>query len=403
MQLNKFIDDYLIYTKNTETPENMHLWCALSALAGAVERRVWIDRGMFSLYLNMYVVLIGPPGLVAKTTSLGFATKLLQEAGYNVIDMVATKEKIIDEMYSSGNFYQLPNGNSFPHTSVTFSMSELNTLLTAGTDMVLFLTSIWDKNDLYTYKTKNSGEFDLINPYFNLIGAATTEWFQKATESTMLSTGFLARCILVYADRKRARFPKPYLTDEQHEARERCKVILDKLSDYYGELEMSPEAEKFYGDWYNSLPDSQIADARISGYLERKAKTFILKVAGLLAIGDLRTVISKKDVENSIFVFDMTEPALKQCLLLLGGNKLAQYIRYVISELLKAKTNRLSQVDLYRSMYAELSTDEMVELFKALRSMDLVRLQGGVAELINKKQAEMFLFDPTLINENEAL
>jgi|GEM_PF-1990607 len=391
MRINKFLDDYLYYTKNTETPELMHLWCGVSALCGAAERRVWLDRGMFNLYLNLYIVLVGPPGLVAKTTSLGFSTKILHEAGFNVADMVATKEKIIVEMADAGTHFIMPSGASFPHTSITFSMSELNTLLTAGMDMVLFLTNIWDKNDLYVYKTKTSGEFEIVNPYFNMIGAATTEWFKKAVDTDMLSSGFLARCILVYADQKRGKFSKPVLTADQKEARKRCLAILDEISHVYGEIVMSDEAEEAYDKWYTNLPDSTTADSRIAGYLERKAKTFILKLAAIIAIGDLRMEVKKSDFIAAKRIFNMTEPALKQCLMLLGTNKVAEYIRLVLLSLINDKHHKVDQVDIFRQFYHVLTTDDVVEIFKSLRSMNLVKFNGTEISLVSVEQAKIFL------------
>lgn len=394
--MNKFIRSYLNYTANTETPEHMHLWCAISSLAGACERRVWLDRGMFHLYGNMYIVLVAPPGVAAKTTSLGYCTKMLQETGFNVVDMVATKEKIVEDMYQAGSYFAMPNGEAFPHTSITFSMSELNTLLTAGQDMVLFLTSIWDKNDVYTYKTKTSGEFDIVNPYFNMIGAATTEWFQKATNTDMLSSGFLARCILVYADKKRMRVSKPSINEEQKDALAECKRLLAEISTYFGEIKMSAAAEKHYGDWYNNLPDSQLADPRIAGYLERKAKTFILKLAMLLAIGDLRHKVELDDIKNAILIFDKTEPALKQCLLLLGENKNAEYLRTMVRLLLNAKDYRMLQTEVFKMFYANLDTDTVVKIFAALRAMDLIAIKNQYVELTSAEQARIFIENPVV-------
>jgi len=70
MKLCKFLEDYLLFTQGNETPEIMHLWVGISVLAGAAEKRVWIDRGFFRNYLNLYIVLLGPPGVCSKSTSL---------------------------------------------------------------------------------------------------------------------------------------------------------------------------------------------------------------------------------------------------------------------------------------------------------------------------------------------
>ena len=79
----------------------MHLWCGMSVLAGVAEKKIWLDRGMFNLYLNLYVFLVAPPGVCAKSTSVGIAADLLKQCGAVVVEGVSTKEKIIEVLYSS--------------------------------------------------------------------------------------------------------------------------------------------------------------------------------------------------------------------------------------------------------------------------------------------------------------
>ena len=57
-----WIDTYLKYTKGTPTPSIFRLWSAITAVSGAVERRVWVETGKGKLYPNLYTLLVGPPG-----------------------------------------------------------------------------------------------------------------------------------------------------------------------------------------------------------------------------------------------------------------------------------------------------------------------------------------------------
>ena len=58
MEYCKFLEDYRLFSQGNETPELMHLWCGLLTLAGAAEKRIWLDQEYFNLYLNLYILLI---------------------------------------------------------------------------------------------------------------------------------------------------------------------------------------------------------------------------------------------------------------------------------------------------------------------------------------------------------
>ena len=388
--MNKFINNYLTYTKNTETPELIHLWCAFSCLAGAAERRVWLDRGMFNIYGNLFVILVGPPSVIAKSTSIGYMTRTLSRCNCNVTHAIATKQKIVDEMASSIQFHNISKEEKFPHTSVTFALSELNALLTAGTDMVLFLTDIWDRYDSYEEKTIKRGTREIVNPYFNLIGAATTEWFSKAVCNDMLSSGFLSRCILAYATKRRGRHSKTLKGPKELEAHNKCIEILSWMKEVFGEIEIAPDAEGFYDEWYMGLTDEYEDDPKLGGFYDRKAKMFVPKLAMLIALGDCRTKVEKSDFEKALKVFDYTEPAIKSCYAIAGANKLAPFARRILTMTMQ-KGGSLPYQDMLKHFYYDLDEEELMKVIGILTGMNLVSLHGGCLQVKNREAAKKFL------------
>ncbi|HXK71947.1 MAG TPA: hypothetical protein PLQ68_04505 [Clostridia bacterium] len=390
MKYNRFLECYRFYTRGNETPELFHLWCGLSALAGACEKRLWLDRGFFNVYFNLYVVLISPAGLCAKSSSLDLAGKLLKDAGYRLLEGSVLKEKIIIEMLESMKTVQLDVESIFPHCSVTYLSDELNVLLSSGVDMIKFLVDMYSKDDLYAYKTKNSGTFELPYPYFNLLTAAVPQWFGPQLAGDMASTGFLARCILIYLDQKRGKYPQPIYTKEQVDARAECLEMLTSIADWYGPLELSESAKKFYDDWYMSQDISPSEDYRIAAYLERRNKVHILKVAGLMAVGDLRKIIQKIDFERAIDLFKMTEKRLRMSYLIAGGNKLAQYV-YKIQGLLKDNGGKLYTKDLMKMFYTDLNPADFkicLQTLVEMNEIELVQEKSTKLYYINKLKGE---------------
>ena len=367
MKLPQFLEDYIFYTKGNETPEVMHLWVGLATLAGATEKRLWIDRGFFKLYLNLYLVLVAPPGVCAKTTSMGIGMRLLKEAGYNVFEDSVLKEKIIMEMCELEKEVNM-EGVVFRHSSITYVASELNILLSSGADMIKFLVNIWDKEDILVYKTKNAGVFEVNNPYFNLMGAAVPEWFGENVVSDLNSTGFLARTIIIYEDKKRGKEPSPVVTPEQKEARMRLLNHLLWVGEQFGEIEISKRAEAFYRDWYISQDIDTSQDHRLVAYQERKIKTHVIKVASLLAIADGRLVVEENDFRLSIQLFDKIEKKMRIAFILSSTNKLAHYA-YRTMQILNARQGRVPIADLIRTFHVDLNREQFKDLLALLTDL----------------------------------
>jgi len=76
---NNWIQSYLEYSSLSEAPENFHFWTAVSCIAGALRRRVWIDQGYFQWTPNFYIIFTAPPGIVSKSTTASIGMRLLRE------------------------------------------------------------------------------------------------------------------------------------------------------------------------------------------------------------------------------------------------------------------------------------------------------------------------------------
>ena len=64
-----WLSAYVEYTSFSEAPRRMHFWAGVSAIAGALRRRVWFDQFYFQWHPNLYIVFVAPPGIVSKSTT----------------------------------------------------------------------------------------------------------------------------------------------------------------------------------------------------------------------------------------------------------------------------------------------------------------------------------------------
>src|SRR6266436_9736192 len=62
-RLPDWIEAFVAYTSGLPTPLIIRKWAAISAVAAALERKVWINSLNTELYPNLYVMVMAPPGI----------------------------------------------------------------------------------------------------------------------------------------------------------------------------------------------------------------------------------------------------------------------------------------------------------------------------------------------------
>jgi hypothetical protein len=97
-----WLDEYTKYANQASpmTPALFHLSYGLSLLSTAIARRVYVRAGDDVIYPNLYMLLIAPSTLYAKTTGLNVALKLLDVAGLNnfLLPTGVTPQSLISEL-----------------------------------------------------------------------------------------------------------------------------------------------------------------------------------------------------------------------------------------------------------------------------------------------------------------
>src|SRR4051812_35383690 len=103
-----WIESFLEATNGLPAPSIFLKWAAISAIAGALERKVWVRMNRMNLYPNMYVFLVAAPG-VGKTVS-GTQTEILWRGleHHHVAPTNASKAALIDVLAESKREIILP-------------------------------------------------------------------------------------------------------------------------------------------------------------------------------------------------------------------------------------------------------------------------------------------------------
>jgi len=297
--LKSWIEEYMEYSAYSEAPDKFHFWTAVSVIAGALRRRVWIDMGYFQWTPNFYIVFVAPPGIVSKSTTANIGMNLLRRMdGVAFGPDAVTWQSLVQSLGQSTEQVEI---DSVYHSmsAITIVSSEFGTFLNPNDrEMVDVLVSLWD-GQIGTWRkaTKTQGDDAIENPWINIVACTTPAWIAGNFPEYMIGGGFTSRTVFVYGDTKRhlAAYPGDYLPEGHHERAERLVHDLEIIATQIkGEYKLSPEAKEWGEAWYaahfeNPYPP-HLDNERFGGYLARK-QTHIHKLAMILAASESNELI----------------------------------------------------------------------------------------------------------------
>lgn len=300
-----WISAFIEHTKHGEAPTKVYFWVAVATIAGALRRRVWIDQRTFKWYPNLYTLIVGPPGIIAKTTTADLGMNLLRQCPGVVFGPdVVTWQALFDAFNDvhEGIMYE---GTTLEMSALTIAAGEFgNFLRPDDTAMVDQLVNIWDGKAVKK-RTRMDGEQIIANPCLNLIGCTTPSWIAQNFPEYMIGGGFTSRLIFVYADEKARYVAYPFrnVPTDFDQTKESLIRDLEKIATLVGPVRLTDEAVEWGTAWYENfhkVEARQIDETLLGGYISRK-QTLAHKVAMCLMVsrGD-ELVLGKSDLERAV-------------------------------------------------------------------------------------------------------
>lgn len=305
-QFEDWLKAYVEFTENSEAPELFHFWAGVSAIGATLRRKVWIDMHSFKWTPNFYIIMVAPPGISTKSTTVNLAERMMRQVGiklgpssmtWQALTLALEESKEVVEHESFVNGFQIISG-------LTLTVSELGTMLkTKDGDLIDVLTDMWDgRETTWQHKTKTTGQTSIINPWLNIIGCTTPGWMRQYFPSYMIDGGLTSRIIFLWSDRKRRLIPYP---DEGHNKaafegiQTRLVADLAEINKLCGPYTLTEGARLWGRQWYTEhwagKPRALISD-RYGGYLARK-QTHVHKLAMVFAAAQRdRLVIDAEDL-----------------------------------------------------------------------------------------------------------
>lgn len=268
--LGGFVSDFVLALRGTESPTSFCIWSALWGLSSILKREVWFQWHPEKLFPNLYVVLVSPPKLCAKSTVARHAGKVVVLAPKYIKDPVTAITKQVNMVKSKASPESLTTilepveqrleiGGKFiyvkRYSQMALRVSELTTFFGKqqyNLGMIDRLTDLYDCADSDDI-TLGRGVHLFDEVYVTLLGGTQPDKLQKCLPEEAFGGGFMSRVILVWERQGIRAYPMPTEVVGAPSTAELAKRLAFIAERTTGEFTFSPIAQQMYDEWYHQF------------------------------------------------------------------------------------------------------------------------------------------------------
>lgn len=330
-RLDNWLDSFVEWVMpRSEAPKSMIEWAGLFTLSALMRRKVKWPRsllGGYEVYPNLYVIFVAKPAVVRKSTTVGFAEKLLRR------NELERRNKIKFAGNVTSHSKMLDAIAEAPDNAVAVVASEFSSLIqTTPEDMYEILIDLYDNKENFYWDTWAHGGKPIDTPVINLFAATTPAWISDQPPSYFVGGGFASRVIFVYEERPRQReLYYDHLDEKKRKVLETDLAHdLNLIGKVKGEFRHADEETKEHcRQWYLGQPILS-EDPRLEGFHGRK-HTHAHKVSMLLSLAERGDrVVTKAHWDRATALLDYIEKQLPKAFSDLGVDPKAQVMEKML-------------------------------------------------------------------------
>jgi hypothetical protein len=253
-----WISSFIEYTADAATPEIFKKWTAISTIAGAMGRRVWVRTRAGIIYPNMFILLVAPPG-VGKDQVMLPARHLLSRAGTVPLSPVAMSAKgLIDELADPTARKQFVTKSGFESYHTLYCSIPEFGVLVKGYDLefMSILNELYNCGPEFKERLRMQKEpLRIDNPHLHILAGTQPKFIGSIFPEEAYGMGFTARIIMVYAGSA----VKPDLWGDNSKSKvleESLIKDLRTLDELSGEFHIEDDAKATIAEWFHNESDA---------------------------------------------------------------------------------------------------------------------------------------------------
>lgn len=383
--------------KELESPVSFWRWSAIAAISAVVKDQVWLNRQIYNLYPNIYVMLHAESGL-KKGPPISMAKQLVKTV--NNTRIISGRSSIQGILKDLGTAYTQPGGKVLNKSVAFICSSELSSSIVEDRVATKILTDLYDRQyNVGEWRSLLKMEsFQLKDPTITMLTATNEAMSEDFFTRSAIQGGYFARTFIVYESegkisnslifplanppnylnssaylRELAKLTGPFQPLAELEKSDRCKI--KKLK--FGREIWFNEVGLMYDDWYENFKElvksQEVKDE--TGTLNRFGDS-VLKVAMLLSLAQH----PKLEI-----TCEAMESAIAECEKLLGNvrkttmgkqgmSQSALLKTLIIMELLNRENHQVSRTILMKKVWMHYSSsEEFDELMQSFDSSGMIK------------------------------
>jgi len=372
---NGIISEIIKYTADTEVPGIFALWTGISIVSASLGRNTFIDQGHFTVYPNMYIVLVAASARCRKSTAVNIASFFLEQIDppINLLSQKQTPEALIGTL--SG--VDVDNQKIVQTATGIAVVDELSTLIDKNSfanGMIAILTKLYDCKD-FDYRTKGRGLEAVRNPCLSILGGSTLQWIKEAIPVVSIGGGFTSRIVFVFQEKREKDVAWPIMSEENKKRGEDIAADLNYIAhNMRGSFAMSADALDLYKIEYARFnKDSDLFDnPNLSGYSGRRHIT-LLKIAMCLSasIKDSRE-IDVQDMKAAINSISLAERHMPRILNAINSEACGDICEQVLTTIMnKGKIDRPTLIRMFKHKLTSQQLDVIMQTLIECRAVNL--------------------------------
>ena len=406
-----FIQASVDAVKDSPIPKPFAKWTALSAVSGALGRRVWFPMPNYNIGSNLFVILIASPGrnksvslilpfskVFSRLTSPVGATEDdhnfnsgLDEYGlrkyplYTIQDRITPEKLAVDMTKVTRLDLRLctEENPEFYDSSLTLVTSEFGTFMGRNERYLqMFLTDMWDAKDSYSHKTNTAGEYIIQGPCLNWIACATPTQFVDNLPEDAKSQGLLSRIIPVFYEGEKIPQDLRQKVISEHTIND-LRNDLSKIALMRGPMEFERDAFEIANtDIFDGI-QPEPTDPHLSEYCQRRVSHFLKVAMSVSASRSSSCKISKDDwtiTKEIMFDMEQNMPKALEGFGMAKTGRIAHDMKVWLDATLSTSGKNHMQLRFFkRELLRKIQNPgELDQTIKAMQDSGYIKLEGNL-------------------------
>ncbi len=374
-----WIDGFMELTENSEPPVLYRKWTAISTVAAALQRKVRFDFGLsFTVYPNLYIVLVGPSA-TGKGTSMRFAYDIIEQVPLIRLSAQATSLQALIRRMKENNLTDIDTvtGEQHFHSSLTIFSTEFTVFLGyQNKELISALCEWYDCQSRWSYETISRKREEVIGVWVNMLAGTTPDSLQSSLPVESIGAGLTSRIVFVY-ETKRAKLVILPTKSERELALQRSLVNdLESINALSGPVGYEDDFVDFYTQWcINAAKNPPFAnDRKFDGYNGRR-RELLLKLSMICCASRTDDMImTLKDIERAANLLAEVEVNMGKVFKGMGKSDLAGLINDAIVYFSNSQTPDIPYWEFARHFEGDMDKWSMQRVLETLEASNIIKV-----------------------------